>query len=304
MGIIKYLKHDQIDKQKWDDCIRNSVNSLIYGYSYYLDCMADNWDALVMDEYSSVMPLPWKKKFGIQYIYQPFLVAQAGIFATDIINVNVANFIAAIPQKFKLIEISLNTGNSINNIDRTSTVKSNYVLPLSRNYDDLHNGYKENIRRNVKKAMQSGCTLSKDVNVEELISLAVKQMMMQGMETSENVTRFRNLYSILSKRGEAVCYGVHSPNKKLLSCCCFFISGNRAYYILVGNAPEGKEYGASHALIDGVINEYSGKDMILDFEGSDIPGLAFFYSGFGAEHETYPSIKINRLPWYIRLFKH
>jgi hypothetical protein len=43
--------------------------------------------------------------------------------------------------------------------------------------------------------------------------------------------------------------------------------------------------------------------MLLDFEGSDIPNLAFFYSSFGAVNQAYPALKINRLPFYLKWLK-
>ena len=72
---------------------------------------------------------------------------------------------------------------------------------------------------------------------------------------------------------------------------------------MVGNHPDGKVIGASHALIDAFIKDHAGQDLILDFEGSDIPNLAFFYNGFGATEEIYPALKINKLPWYVRWLK-
>ena len=32
---IKYLQHKEIDKAKWDACIEQAPNGLIYGYSFY-----------------------------------------------------------------------------------------------------------------------------------------------------------------------------------------------------------------------------------------------------------------------------
>jgi hypothetical protein len=66
----------------------------------------------------------------------------------------------------------------------------------------------------------------------------------------------------------------------------------------VGNHPGGKAIGASHALIDAFIKDHAGKKMLLDFEGSDIPNLAFFYSSFGAVEEEYAALKMNRLPFF------
>ena len=98
-------------------------------------------------------------------------------------------------------------------------------------------------------------------------------------------------------------YGVFSTENKLFASAVFLFSHNRAYYILVGNHPEGKATGASHTLIDAFIKDHAEKNMLLDFEGSDIPNLAFFYSSFGATLETYPALKINRLPFYLKWMK-
>jgi hypothetical protein len=101
----------------------------------------------------------------------------------------------------------------------------------------------------------------------------------------------------------AITYGIVSAQNELLASCVFFLSHNRAYYILVGNHPNGKTIGASHALIDAFIKDHAGKNILLDFEGSDIRNLAFFYSSFGAGNEIYPAIKINRLPFYLKWLK-
>jgi hypothetical protein len=42
--------------------------------------------------------------------------------------------------------------------------------------------------------------------------------------------------------------------------------------------------------------------MVLDFEGSNIASLAFFYKNFGAQLEKYPGIKMNKLPAIAKLF--
>jgi hypothetical protein len=43
--------------------------------------------------------------------------------------------------------------------------------------------------------------------------------------------------------------------------------------------------------------------MLLDFEGSDIRNLAFFYSSFGATEEKFAGIKLNKLPFYLKWMK-
>ena len=66
--------------------------------------------------------------------------------------------------------------------------------------------------------------------------------------------------------------------------------------------PDGRTSGASHLMIDYFIQEHAGQDLILDFEGSSISSLAFFYKSFGGQLEKFAGIKLNRLPAISKLF--
>ena len=49
----------------------------------------------------------------------------------------------------------------------------------------------------------------------------------------------------------------------------------------------GKELQVHTHVIDALIKEHEGSRLVLDLEGSMIPGVANFYRSFGAEPETY-----------------
>jgi hypothetical protein len=63
--MINYLRHNEIDHEQWDDCIKDSPRVKPYGFSWYLDIMAPGWEALTDDEYDAVFPLPGFRKYGI-----------------------------------------------------------------------------------------------------------------------------------------------------------------------------------------------------------------------------------------------
>src|SRR5581483_2982387 len=77
---IEILPSHKIDHAKWNDCVRFSSNGLIYANTYYLDHIADNWHGIVMNDYECVMPVVWRKKFGIRYAYNVPFVQQLGWF--------------------------------------------------------------------------------------------------------------------------------------------------------------------------------------------------------------------------------
>lgn len=187
---IQYLTRNQIDTAKWDQCINRAANGRIYAFSVYLDTMSANWDALVLNDYEAVMPLTWNNKYGIQYLYQPFLAAQLGVFGSE----EVQAFIEAIPAHFRFMDIYLNSENTKAVKSDTALLRDNYVLDLHHPYEKLFTAYRENIRRNIKKAKQAGCLVQKDFNVDTVISLAATQMHMHDKKTEENIGRFRTLY--------------------------------------------------------------------------------------------------------------
>ena len=300
---IRYLQHKEIEKAKWDACIEQALNGLIYSYSYYLDAMSKHWDALILKDYEAVMPLTWNKKYGFYYLYQPAFTASLGVFGNNLTKDIIDHFLSMIPSKFKLVEIALNSGNIVGDPKRFSLLRSNYILHLNRSYEEVYKSYRDNHKRNITKAFQLGCRVSKEIAVDEIIQLNKEQLQNVDGTKPEGYPNFKKLYEFLKTRGQAKTYAIVDPKNKVLASAVFFFSHNRAYYILVGNHPDGKTIGASHALIDAFIKDHAGQNLILDFEGSDIRNLAFFYSGFGATEEIYSALKINRLPFYVKWMK-
>jgi hypothetical protein len=300
---IEYRTYQQIDKQKWDACIERSANGLIYAYSFYLDAMAANWDALVLNDYEAVMPLTWKKKYGIYYLYQPFFTASLGVFGNTLSAILLNDFLNAIPNRFKYWDIYLNHANFYSLPDFKLYERMNYTLSLEDDYEKLYSNYRDNIKRNIKKAQQLNCVIKKNIPVIDIIELSKQQSKSFSPATSNDYERFVKLYHLLVTKQQAITYGVYTHQNALVASAVFFFSHNRAYYILVGNHPNGKTIGASHALINAFIKDYAGQNLVLDFEGSDIRNLAFFYSSFGAVEEKYSGVKLNRLPFWMKWFK-
>ena len=63
---IRRLKRDEINSEKWNKTIKLAYNSMPYGYTWYLDAVSKQWEALVFDDYQAVLPLPFIKKMGLK----------------------------------------------------------------------------------------------------------------------------------------------------------------------------------------------------------------------------------------------
>ena len=305
MSEINYIKHKKIDLVKWDACIENSQNGLIYPYAFFLNSMAGKkWDALVLGDYEAVFPLVWNSKFFIKYLYQPYFCQQLGLFSKQEITENlVTEFINKIPSKFLYWNFHLNYQNkyfspSIRFINRTS-----FCINLNQNYTEIYDQYNADAKKNLAKSMIQGFSYQKHIEIkavsdcffnaygqhypkEESLKININKCASEAIKQNKGFTR-----SVLGNDGNLWCAGF------------FFISNNRIHYAMAAPTDEGKKYGATHILIDEVLKEFSNKNIIFDFEGSDIKSVAYFYSKFGSVTSHYLQIIKNKLPWWLRFLK-
>ena len=265
--------------------------------------MSENWDALVLNDYEMVMPLTWKKKYSIYYLYQPFLTASLGVFGNHISSEKVKSFLENIPSKFKYWDFYLNRDNLFSLEKFPMYERNNYILPLNNSYESLKVNYAKSHQRNIKRAVQFGNIVKKNLPIDEVIRLAKNQEKDFSKTKEKDYDNFFHLFEFLKEIKRAISYGVYSSQGKLVASSAWIFSHQRAYYILVGNHPDGKTSGASHLMIDEFIKEHAGENLTLDFEGSNTSGIAFFYKSFGALLEKYPGIKTNRLSSIAKLFR-
>lgn len=300
---IKYLEHNEIDKAKWNLCINQAINRLPYTFSWYLDVVSPNWHALVSDDYKFVFPLTWRNKMGFNYLYQPLFTQQLGIFSSLPVNFAVSNdFLNAIPSKFKLIEINLNSFNPAAGNKFIASKRLNFEMDLSLSYEEIRKFYSDNQKRNINKAKKNELKINQP-DISEVISLFKNDrgLKVERMK-NESFELLRRLYSALKQKGISYIRGVSDGSQTI--CGGIFIQTEyRIIFLFSGNTVIGKSSGAMSFLIDSVIQENSNKKIILDFEGSNDLGLARYYSSFGSIEHVYLHLKKNTLPFPVRLFK-
>jgi hypothetical protein len=301
--LIKYLRNNEIDKAKWDNCVLNSFNGNIYACSWYLDIAHEDWEGLVEEDYQRVMPLTVKTRFGISYLMQPYFVQQLGVFSKSILNPEIINeFIKNIPSHIKVIDINFNSFNSLYNNEYNIKTNNNYVLDLISDYPKLASRYTKNNKRNLKKAIKNNLIYMTGVKPELIINLFRNNRgkNIKNWNDSEYLVLQRLIYNAIHK-GAGFTGGVYTERNELCAGAFFLKTKSHIIFLFSGSNDEAKSVGAMTFLIDAVIKKYSPGMRVFDFEGSNNDNLARFYKGFGAHNSTYNSLKINNLNPLVKL---
>ena len=303
---IQYIPYKEIDKKKWDECIINATNSLMYAHSFYLDnCTNHTWDALVIGNYETVMPITHRKKYGITYLYQPYFLQQAGIFSIKKIDESVVNlFVSKIQSRFQFAEIDFNYANAfVSNKNINVTERNNFILSLNDTYKNISAKFNSNFIRNVKQASKRSFSYEKVNAADELVDLYKKLYgsRFKKVKISDYDALKINCKTLLANNN--LILRKVSVNGITHAAIILLKDAKRLYNIAPSVTDEGRKLSANHFLYNSIIEEFAEQDLTLDFEGSDIKGVASFYQSMNPTNEKYISIKYNNLLKLVKLFK-
>ncbi len=262
--------------------------------SWYLDVVSPQWEALVSDDdYTFIMPLPVKKKLALTYLVQPHWTQQMGIISNQEINQEtISRFISQMP--YCIYAFNLNAGNHHPQQKRRNL---NLRLSLQPNYDTLAAAYSSNTRRNITKALKQGITL-KPIPSNELIHFWKKH------NPAASDTLKSSLVTLINEANSHSCaylIGAYTSDNSLVAALFALKFPHHITFLCPTSSPEGMRLSAMFLIVDSIIKEHSSKDIVFDFEGSMIPGVARFYRGFGATEQHYYPISRHYPERFLKL---
>lgn len=290
--MIRYLHRRQIDDERWNRVIAASRFETAYAQTWYLDACAENWGALILADYECVMPVAFRKKLGIKYIYQPRFCQQLGVYSEKHVDYEISRmFLLALGKIFGLGDYAFNEGNQIKAEHGFKiSDNTNYTLQLTSSYEELKSGYTSNCRRNVRKAHHSGLEFSDDISIRELVLL--KKQHDQKKYNHEHYRLLTDMFSRMKEAGHVRAYAA-KLGAQYCAGAIFAYSNKRVHYLLSVSNEAGKDKSGMFQVIDKIIQLNAGKSMCLDFEGSNIASIARFFKGFGAQPHLYQRISVD-----------
>lgn len=305
MNDIKIIDNHEIDRTKWDNLLLANPNAFPYSISWYLDLVSPNWKALIVGDYNYALALPFRKKWGISYVFPPEFTQQMGVFGREIPSDElVTEIISVVSGHFPFIEMNLNHDNELKRSLKSLKKKwrKNYELDLSLDYEALYSHFHKNTQRNIKKTKAEKLSLI-EVDDASLMINAFKNFKAKRLKGKElSYMLLENIIDEGMARKSISLYDIKSEDTYLGSAL-FLTIANRKIFLFSAINDQGRKKRAMFFLLNSMIEKYAKQNLILDFEGSDEPKLASFYQRFGAKEKLYLHIKINRLPLAIKWLK-
>ena len=292
--MIRYLKHSEINPEKWNQAVRNSLFSTIFVEYELLDLLTDSdtWDALVKDDYEAVMPLPYRKKGVLKYVYTPFFIPQMGIFSEyEILPDEIEDFFSAVSKHYLLADIVLNEKLDVENRNMTFVSHS---MSLQLSYNELFGNFSQNTKRNIKTAEKAECAITRqEESVSDIIQLFIRN---KGSQTEVHFTdkdyrRLLQIANYLFEKNLLEVYGVRTTDNQLAAGALFVKDANRRWFWFSGRDNQLSQCMPMFCLLNEYIRDHAETESMLDFNGSTNDNVARLYRGFGGERYEIPFVR-------------
>lgn len=283
---IRYLRRAEIDKIKWNSCVHYAANGNIFGYVWYLDNVAKEWDALVEGDYESVFPLVWKEdKKGKKTLVQPPWMRELGVYSVNVLSKpRMQAIIQAIPEEFSHIAIHLNEQNFLPVAEGFHmTPQTNYQLLLQPSYEELADHFSATWFHQLGQAEKHRLATVLNLKPEVLADFYRQHGPRSPDREARSHALLRIVYNILH-RGWGFASGVWSPEGELLAANFFIYSHSKVMSLTPLVSPKGKSQGALESLFNTFLQTHAGKPLLLDLNDDGADG---FVQGMGAQPNSY-----------------
>ncbi len=297
---IRVLKRNEINLEKWDKCVFDAPNGSVYGMSWYLNRITDNWLGVIANDYEAVLPLPIKTKFGAMTIYQPFFTQKFAIFSKHDLTQNlITDFLKNIPQKTisSVLNLDISPQNNFYNFETSSKV--NQELQLIYDTETTYNQINKHHKRYFRKAQKANVVINENGDLKNPL------LMKKFIHQRNNINPPKDIYD---KYQEIIKYNVENCGGLIYDayvddelCASAFFKKFKNRFILFSGANDlGRRSFASYLLIKNFIDNFTNTDTILDFAGSNILSVASWNEGFGATKSYFTQISKYSALYQIR----
>jgi hypothetical protein len=286
-------------------------NNSIFQEAWWLDAVAPgSWQAIEIgggQDLQARLPYVASRYPLFTSIRQPFFTQtlgpwyrpQGGKHATELSREHelAKELVARLPR---CDFFSMNFHHSVTNwlpytwLGFDAVPKVTYVIDRLGTKEQLWDGLKDNIRREIKKA-EKRVEVVRSADVDLFVEMNRKTFQRQQMDIPYSPEALRRVDAACVARDARRMYFARDEQQRV-HAALYIVSDERcAYYLLGGADPALRTSGAMSLLMWNAMLDASKTSVGFNFEGSVIPAIERFLRAFGGEQRTYMNVR--RASW-------
>ena len=285
----------EIDRQKWDELVDNTPGASIYSRSFYLDATANDWDAYIAEDFSYAIPIGTVKKGGIERVYPPLFQGYIEPIG------NVAEIDWIVFEK-ALIKRYLKGNIHFKSDDLPNTKSETFIYQsVSKETFKL----KSQAKRKIKLFNKSAYTIqTENIDTCTLYQLIVEELSKKiPLFKTKDVIFLKRLIEAAEDKGFLYKVAVYSGTT-LKGGLIGLQYKNELIYLKGATTESLQQEGAMYALMEHFIAYGCAQNCTINFGGSRIEGIRFFYQRFNGKDVNYYHYYWDNSPiWFKILYR-
>lgn len=301
---IRLVNKNEIDPEKWDNCVAKNDNGLIYAQFLYLNFLTKHWSAIIIGDYEAILPLPWNSKWGIKYYKAIPFIQQLGLIGQVDKN-HIPRILQLIFKFASYGDLFFNYKNQAIATAVSTKKKTNLIVELSQDYNSIAKYYKKDLVQNIEKAKKHHPIYQENSVFSRTLEVYQEQYGNRfNWVTKSDFLHLTQLLSYYQTKKQCLIRELIDQTTEELLAAAILLKDEKRLYLLINTITDlGRKCSANHYLIDKIIDEFSNSKFIFDFEGSEIQGVRDFFKNFHPIDQPYFHFHHNQLSWPFKLFK-
>lgn len=296
--MIKRLKYQEIDFEKYQNCLENAEQKIYSAEKVFLDVTAKNdWELLVYGDYEAVMPIPFIKKWGFKFVVTPKLTQQLGVFSkNDNPEINEL-FLDFLQKNYRVWYYAFNMANHF----KAKLKKRKNFLLQSDSYEEVRQKYSPKRKRKLRlnPGVVEYSEIKERVSFHEAEAFIFKNML--GATSRKDTEEFVSILTKFSEQGLLDLHGFYFKGE-LINLVAIYQQKYTSVLLGTYNVKDMVKLNGASNLVDFAIQK-NIEQKTFDFEGGDLPHLEEYFRGFRAELKEYAVVKNAKWQLISSLFR-
>lgn len=283
---LKIIERKDLNVEKWDALVSRTPDASVFSSSFYLDAVAENWCALVGDDYTFGVALPYTVRARRKILYTPIFVSYLEILGSAKSNLLVKELII---KKFKTIEIEF----------KQAVLGSSQQVFITQflNSEAKRKGQVNRMLNRAKRAELEVFLMDSWEGVFNILSSELKGKF-SGM-TELSLSKLKGAFASAQGLKLLRTFEVRKGEECVGGVICIEKNGQLLYSKGASRA-DVRDHGTMYLAIDCAIAYAQKNNLKFDFGGSRVEGVRRFNHAFGGEDVDYCSYRIDKSPLWFR----
>jgi len=296
-------------KERYREFCDSESTVPIFSRDWWLDAVCgDAWDVCLVEKGGKViasMPYYIKKRYGLTLLVHPKLTQALGPW----LRPTQAKYAKRLGQEKDLLLELVRQLPDFSYFKQSwhysntnwlpfywqgfqQTVRYTYILPDLSDLNAIWEGFRENIRRDFRKASNRyNLKVRTDLDLEDFLALNVKVFARQGEKVPYTQEFVRRLDKACRVHNARQIFIAEDDQGRRHAGVYIIWDEQSAYYLMGGGDPALRSSGATSQCMWEAIQFSATTTKCFDFEGSMIEPVERFFRGFGARQTPYFSIE-------------